>query len=168
MKKKNLGFSLIEVTLAVGIIAFAFLQIISLMPAGLARLHSAKELTVATQIATHVTNELKQTDFTQLRQSPTVFFRYYDTSGANFPVDELGNTAPTRTDVLYVTKIELTPESAQNKTFTTITTASLIKAKIVVAYNPQCLAANNLFNPPPGKPLPTIAYTTFLYLGYNN
>jgi uncharacterized protein (TIGR02598 family) len=44
------GFSLIEVTMALGIVAFAFMAVISLLPIGLGRLRDAVNTTVQAQI----------------------------------------------------------------------------------------------------------------------
>jgi uncharacterized protein (TIGR02598 family) len=60
------GFSLIEVTLAIGIVAIAFVAVFGLIPAGLNSAQSSMNISIASQLATRFMGELQQTDFDQL------------------------------------------------------------------------------------------------------
>lgn len=57
------GFSLVEIALAIGIIAFAFVALMSLMPAGLTTFRRALDITICTQIAQKIVAEAQQQDF---------------------------------------------------------------------------------------------------------
>jgi len=60
------AFSLIEVVLAVGVVAFAFVAIMGLIPAGMSQFRQAIDTSVCAQIAQRIINESQETDFTTL------------------------------------------------------------------------------------------------------
>jgi len=57
------AFSLIEVILAIGIVALAFIPLLGLLPTGLQSFRSAVDQTVASQIAQKIAGEAQQSDF---------------------------------------------------------------------------------------------------------
>lgn len=61
--RRDHAFSLVEATLAVGIIAFALTALMALLPAGLTTFREAMGITVGMQIAQRVLSEAQQTDF---------------------------------------------------------------------------------------------------------
>ncbi len=63
---ENRAFNLIEVTIALGIIAFAFVGLFTLLPNGMQTFRHSMELSVCTQIAQRVINDAQQTDFSTL------------------------------------------------------------------------------------------------------
>lgn len=63
---KNRAFSLIEVVLAVGVVAFAFVAILGLIPAGMGQFRQAIDTSVCAQIAQRVINDAQQADFSTL------------------------------------------------------------------------------------------------------
>ena len=63
---KQRAFSLIEVVLAVGVVAFAFVAILGLIPAGMGQFRQAIDTSVCAQIAQRVINDSQETDFTTL------------------------------------------------------------------------------------------------------
>lgn len=75
------GFSLVEVTIAIGIVSFAFIPIFGLIPTGLAKFHVAMKTSVTAQIAQRVIGNAQQTDFETLKKTPTSS-RYFDEEGA--------------------------------------------------------------------------------------
>ncbi len=62
-KSKATGFSLVEVALAIGIIAFAFVALMSLLPAGLTTFRRALDISICTQIAQRLVSESQLVDF---------------------------------------------------------------------------------------------------------
>jgi uncharacterized protein (TIGR02598 family) len=62
-KSKSAGFSLVEVALAIGIVAFAFVALMSLLPAGLTTFRRALDISICTQIAQRIVSEAQQADF---------------------------------------------------------------------------------------------------------
>jgi len=62
-RRKQSAFSLVEVVLAVGVVAFAFVGILGLLPAGMTQFRAAMDDTVCTQIAHRVIADARQMDF---------------------------------------------------------------------------------------------------------
>jgi len=60
------AFSLVEVVIAVGVVAFAFVAILGLIPAGMSQFRQATDTSVCAQIAQRIINECQETDFTTL------------------------------------------------------------------------------------------------------
>jgi uncharacterized protein (TIGR02598 family) len=75
------GFSLIEVTLALGIVAFSVITLVGLIPMGLTTFHKAVATSVSSQIVQQVVTDVQQTDFNQLLASNTQPLRYFDDQG---------------------------------------------------------------------------------------
>lgn len=65
-ERKLEGFSLIEITVAIGIVAFSFISILGLIPVGLNRFHAAIDTSVSKQIFQRLVNEAGQTDYSAL------------------------------------------------------------------------------------------------------
>lgn len=57
------AFSLVEVTLSIGVVAFAFVSLMALVPVGLDTFREGMGTTVGAQIAQRVITEAQQTDF---------------------------------------------------------------------------------------------------------
>lgn len=79
-RRNKLAFSLIEVTIAIGIVSFAFMAIMGLIPTGLNAFRSAIDTSVSGQIFKSVINETQQTDFGALIAA-TPAIRYLDDQG---------------------------------------------------------------------------------------
>ncbi len=74
------GFSLIEVTLSLAVVSFAFLSVFGLLPLGLNTFHSAIDISVGSQISQCIMNDLQETDFNTLTATPPGI-RYFDNQG---------------------------------------------------------------------------------------
>jgi uncharacterized protein (TIGR02598 family) len=100
------GFSLIEVTLAIAIIAFAFIALIGLLPAGLGVFAQTMDSTNEMRISTHLTSMLMASDFKKLRTGSDFGSNlfYYDVDGAYLDSEEhpVGGYAPGR---IYVARV---------------------------------------------------------------
>ena len=64
--RRNAGFSLVEVVMALGIMSVGLVPLMALLPIGLKVHRQAIEVTVASQIVARVTHEAQQTDYTDL------------------------------------------------------------------------------------------------------
>lgn len=62
-KSPRAGFTLVEIALAIGIIAFAFVALMSLLPAGLTTFRRALDTSICTQIAQRIVSEAQGVDF---------------------------------------------------------------------------------------------------------
>jgi uncharacterized protein (TIGR02598 family) len=79
------GFSLVEVVMALGIMSFALMGIVGLLPAGLSQFRQAVDVTMKAQISQELTSSVQRTDFADLNEfgsagSPKI--SYYDAEGA--------------------------------------------------------------------------------------
>lgn len=105
------AFSLVEVTLALGIVAFSLLTLVGLIPMGLTTFHKAVNASISSQIVQQVVTDMQQTDFSQLTQSIPI--RYFDDQG-----NELGtanNPPPAGTIINYdVNVVVTTPTGTSN------------------------------------------------------
>ena len=76
------AFSLVEVTLAIGVFGFAFTAIVGLIPMGLTTFRQAMDASVGSQICQRVINDAQQTDFDVLTSSSNAnIVRYFDDAG---------------------------------------------------------------------------------------
>ncbi|MEI6492320.1 MAG: Verru_Chthon cassette protein B [Verrucomicrobiota bacterium] len=73
------AFTLIEVTLAIGVVAFAILTMVGLNSVGLTTLRSARDSAMEAQVVQAVGSEARLSDFSQL--STLAGTRYYDQEG---------------------------------------------------------------------------------------
>lgn len=85
---RRAGFSLIEVTLAIGIVAFAFISLFGLVPTGLNVFRASIDTTIGTQIVQEVTDIAQQTDYPTLTNNnsastylPANGYWFYDEQG---------------------------------------------------------------------------------------
>ncbi len=82
------AFSLIEVVLALGIVAVTFVPVAGLLPLGLQSYHDANDNTIKAEIFQRIVNELQQTDFASLTSSPNPPYRYFDYQGNEVTASE--------------------------------------------------------------------------------
>lgn len=75
------GFSLVEVTLAIGIVSFSLLAVLGLMPVGLSTLRQATEQTVESQIVQKLGGEASLTSFSKIGANFSGRTFYYDDQG---------------------------------------------------------------------------------------
>ena len=114
-RHRQAGFSLVEISLAIGIIAFAFVGLIGLLPVGLTTFRDAIDTSNEARIVQSFSSKLIATEFSKIpalsyESSSEIY--YYDEEG--MPVDTSTNQNPSReNDRLYECKvfIEQTPDA---------------------------------------------------------
>lgn len=121
--KSSLGFSLVEVVLAIGIVAFAFVGIFALLPTGMGISRQAMDASVGSQIAQRIINDAQQSDFPELlkeangktitgtNQTGRKAERYFDDQGGELP-------AASKARAIYHVNTRITPATAMPKTGT--------------------------------------------------
>lgn len=125
LRARSPGFSLIEVVLCIGIVAFAFLAIFGMLPVGLSTFRQAMDNSVGSQIVQRLVGEAQQTDFPALIATPSTL-RYFDDQANEITVDKA-----------YIYTVEVTvvaPTTLPNTS--TPATNSLATVTIKLAYNP--------------------------------
>lgn len=143
------GFSLVEVTIAMGVVGFAFISLVALLPVGLQTFRRAIDTSVRSQIVQHVFNDALQTDFTTLTGSNAVFSDYF--------FDDQGNQVSQLTGFIYQARIVISgttslPSSPVNTNLATV--------KIRIANNPGHL--NDPFASNASLPSPITETTVFV------
>lgn len=76
------GFSLVEVTLALGIAALGIIAVLGLMPQGLEMSRKTGEMTAHKQITQQIVSDLEQRNWASLATAGSVITEYYDDQGA--------------------------------------------------------------------------------------
>lgn len=94
------GFSLVEVVLAIGVVAFAFVAIFSLLPVGMGVFRQAMDTSVSAQIVQRVVGDATETEFEQLIANPAkgnyyaLPVRYFDDQGTEVKVSNPAAPTP--------------------------------------------------------------------------
>ena len=120
LRGASAAFSLVEVALALAIMAFSLVAVLGLMPAGMTNFRKAMDLSVGAQIAQHVMNDAQQSDFDVMLTQGTpgsgiatsVFdkpARYFDDQGEEGVAGQVGMTYKVRTLVIPSTSLPGTP-----------------------------------------------------------
>lgn len=119
------AFSLIEVAMALGIVAFAFTALMGMLPVGLGLFRNATETSVATRIVQKVSGDLQQADFDSIAsvESHVLYF------------DEQGTVLSSPSGAIYWAQVSIfsgaqLPGSAQANT------GDLARVVIQVVRNP--------------------------------
>lgn len=118
------AFSLVEVVLALGILSFAFVGLLGLLPVGLNTFRQSVNALVALQITQRVVNEAQQTDFNTFVKNQQAV-RYFDDEG-----NELLNA----TGAIYYVNVRILPEVTVPGA--TQTNVNLAEITVQVANNP--------------------------------
>jgi uncharacterized protein (TIGR02598 family) len=116
----------VEVTLAIGIIAFAFVAILGLMPVGLSTFRKSMDTSINSQIVQRLINEAQQTDYPKLVATPTSPLRYFD---------DQGNEVSGGDSYIYVAEVSVVAPTALPNT-STPPTSSLATVVVRLANNP--------------------------------
>jgi uncharacterized protein (TIGR02598 family) len=115
-RRSTAGFSLVEVALAMGIVAFAFIPLLGLVPMGLNTSRQAIDTTIQAQIVQYMTDQAQQTNFSSLSglasATPTCFDAYGNVTTASAAVYKASYSAPVNT---------VLPGGATTQTLDTIT-----------------------------------------------
>ncbi len=143
------AFSLIEVTLAIGVMAFALLAIFGLIPVGLGSFRTAKDISITSQIEEKIFSEVKSMTFDNLtnttRYAPAAAGSVYQFPERFFTEDGTETSSADSTTIYHV-NIRVVPVTTplEKSGGTTLTNVDLASVTIQVAYDPsnQKLATN--------------------------
>lgn len=124
------GFSMVEVTLALGVVTFAMVSTMGLFSAGLGLFRHAIDTSIQSQITQCVMGSVRQTDFSRLAAMKL----YFDDQGK----EVTDNTAISNKKYLYMADLSVQnptqlPSSISNTTSTNLAT---VKVTITTVSNP--------------------------------
>ena len=132
------GFSLIEVCLAIGIVAFAMIPIIGIMPVGLNTFRNSIDASVGSQIVQRVIDDEQQMDFPSLvATSGSSSYRYFDTLGNEIIA---GQQQPGNLPQVYTVQVTVTGTTTLPGT-SSVPSPNLATVSIRIANNPGGQAA---------------------------
>lgn len=135
------AFSLVEVTIAIGIVAFAFVAILGLLPTGMTVFRQSINTTVTSQIAQRIINDARQTDFDELikdagnstitgsNMTGRKAERYFDDQGNELAATDRGKS-------IYSVNTRITPETPLPSVGSNSDVPHLATVTIQVANNP--------------------------------
>jgi uncharacterized protein (TIGR02598 family) len=125
---RRAGFSLVEVTLALGVVGFAFVPILGLLPVGLTAFHQSMGMSISTQIAQRVLGEAQQTDFTTLTSGAAIASRYFDEEGS-----EIKDSSSTKWIYVANTVVKIPPSDQAGG----LACTNLVNVLVQVVGNPS-------------------------------
>lgn len=112
------AFSLVEAVISIGIVSFAMMGILGMVPVGLATFRNAMNLTVESSIVQEVAGDLQRTDYADLAATNL----YFDEQGLRVP----GLSHPSR-----IYSVEVTPPRPLDAaTLVAPTAASTVAIKV--------------------------------------
>jgi uncharacterized protein (TIGR02598 family) len=107
------AFSLIEVTLAIAVLATVVVGMMALMPSGMARFQAAMDITLSSQIAQRVITDAEQAEFDKLTAKTEAgdsdFYvlpkRYFDADGTEIVPKAATLSETEKTRLVYVVRV---------------------------------------------------------------
>lgn len=128
---------MVEVTLAIGVVAFAFVALVGLLPVGLQTFRRAVDASVGAQIAQRIVNDVQQTDFDVLVGGNTGMFLW---RAAPQYFDDQGTEVTAASSAIYHVKTWITPATVLPSTSASpppeASNASLATVTIQIVSNP--------------------------------
>jgi uncharacterized protein (TIGR02598 family) len=105
------AFSLVEVVIALGIVSFAVLSMVALLPIGITTFHNSMEISLSSEKREEILNSLQQANITTLLQSqnPYVQVNYYDQYGTLLGTSTPGLAATLTSTPTYQITVTVTP-----------------------------------------------------------
>jgi len=127
-RRRQAGFSLPEVAMAIGIIAIAFVALIALLPTGMTQMRLAMDSNNGTRIVQSFVSRALATDYQKLNQLENVV-HYFDDEGSPLDnsVDENNDLVPAR---IYAARVYIQPGQVEQDTKLAMTYSS----RLVIAY----------------------------------
>ncbi len=116
------AFSILEVVVAIGVVAFAFTALLGLLPVGMTIFSSALDTSVHSQIIQRFVSDAEQTDFNTLQQQPAVT-RYFDDEGSE----------SVQSSSVYTASMTIKPTTTLPKT---AVSSNLVTLSIKIAKDP--------------------------------
>ncbi len=143
------GFSLVEVVLAVGIMALGVVTILGLLPHGLEMSRKTANEMAEARIIEHIVGEMQSTDWQSLNTYGQQL-RYFDDQGLELP--NL-NSAESRFALNYVVRVDVPALDVQLPTNRVATTPDANLRRVTIRMVAAPLPDFNFNSPPPGVPV---------------
>lgn len=175
-QKPQDGFSLVEISAALGIVSFAFVALLGLMANGVGQFREAMDTTITAQIASRMINDAQQAEFSELVSSKgssgsaeDLGIRYFDEQGNEIiPAQEGELSASEQLRIIYRVGTRVRPQ-AELPRHSVSDTPQLAQVTVQVAHSPGAAelevetregAGQNLFKTRPG--IAVFTYSTLV------
>jgi uncharacterized protein (TIGR02598 family) len=144
--KRRAGFSLIEVTLAVAIVAFSFIAMLGLLAPGLNNFAAALNTQVSAEIYQRVAADLQDSDFTALINYPakgtggqyySLPLRYFDAQGQEVKIAGTTPTTADRQRIVYTARVRGAFPGAKDVSVSTPNWFTSLPAVSGARFNPR-------------------------------
>ena len=132
---RSAGYSLVEVMVAVGIVSFGIIAMVSMMPSGLNTFRTSMDRSISSQIAQRIVNEARQTDFATLTG-----FAGNSTSSYKYFTDEGDETTIGAANQIYVARVDITKQVTIPGTIA-FTNPSMAQVRVRIANRPRVTTA---------------------------
>lgn len=134
-KRKQGGFSLIEVTLAIAIVAFAFISLIGLLPAGLSVFNQTMDSTNEMRITSDLSSMIQASDYDKLTSDFANNIYYFDVDGGALDTKQRENEGY-REQRIYSAKVVFDDQYVQPSTLKYARDTVALRALILIGkYN---------------------------------
>lgn len=137
------AFSLVEIALTLGIVAFALIPVIGLLPVGLASFRKGMDLSVGAQITQRIIDEAQQSDFETLTANGTTPFsepvRYFSVQGEELTSDGkmIGSPGQEQFAIIYRVNTRISPATAMPAPASGVANPNIATVTVQVANNPS-------------------------------
>lgn len=161
------GFSLVEISAALGIVSFAFVALLGLMATGVGQFRDAMDTTITAQIASRMISDAQQAEFSELVGSQEfaeeTAIRYFDEQGNEIVPSEESLSSAEQLRAVYRVGTRVRPQ-AELPRASFSGTPQLAQVTVQVAHLPgeamleietRDGAGQNLFKARPGIPVYT-------------
>jgi uncharacterized protein (TIGR02598 family) len=119
------AFSLVEVAMSLGIVAFAFTALMGMLPIGLTLFRNAADTSVTTRIVQKVSGDLQQADFDTIKNAEDEILYF----------NEQGSSLPSADGAIYWARVNVFPD-ADLPGSAGAGTSDLARVVIQVVHNP--------------------------------
>jgi uncharacterized protein (TIGR02598 family) len=126
-RSKSRGFSLVEVAVALGIVGFALVAILGVMPIGLSASRTASDLTVTSLVIQRLTSLVYQTGYSNAAALEGTYY-YFDDGGRPL-ASTSSSQAPS--SAIYTASIQKPSQSSGNNSLMDSSTVVLLQVNVV-------------------------------------
>lgn len=127
--RRSAGYSLVEVMVAVGIVSFGIIAMVSMMPSGLSTFRNSMDRSISSQIAQRIVSEERQKNFDNITAGAT--YQYFTDEGDKTTLGAANQIYVARVDI--VKQVGVPGASIQNQ--------NMAQVRVRIANRPRVTSA---------------------------
>jgi uncharacterized protein (TIGR02598 family) len=128
--RRSAGYSLVEVMVAVGIVSFGIIAMVSMMPSGLSTFRNSMDRSISSQIAQRIVSEERQKNFDNIAAGTT--YQYF--------TDEGDKTTLGAANQIYVARVDIVKQVSVPAA-TTFNNQNMAQVRVRIANRPRVTTA---------------------------